>query len=484
MTKAMWGYLTPVALLAALGIAACSGDDCEDTFGGVGCTLDGEILTPDTTIFKGESISYQAAALYGVGPGQPASIRWGSSDTSKVAVFVRTDLTASVTAKDSGDVYIVALINEEFLDSALLTIVIRGDARWRAAYGDPVGLQGAADDSTVRVVTGGSAPQLRVYAMDGTAAAPVASCFSTFGPSIWIDGASIVTGDGCTRRHEPEGGAAWTAPAGSAGLGVALASDGAVVTVSQDSVFRLSASGTVLWGRALGGTPVTAPVISGDGNVTVGWRAGGADTVSRFASDGGLRWAVAVPGLSPATPALSGTRLVFARPGGLFALDSSGVIPWNRSFETDLTGASPTGATSSPVLDDAGILFVQNVDGLFSYTTGGTFLWAADSLGYGAASGPIGAPALLVDGTLVVPCATGAGREVCSVDEATGEREFRSALGGGDALGVTIGGTGMIYVTRTLNSGGSEVVALWGRVPPALAGWPTEGGNQQRTRSP
>jgi len=484
MMNVLRGPAAPFFLIGAvLGGAACSSDNCEDTFGGVGCTLNGEIVTPDTTIFKGETISYQAAAIYGIGPGQPASIRWGSSDTGKVAVFPRTDLTASVTAKDSGSVYIFALINETFLDSAELTIVIRGAARWRATFAEPIGLQGAADDSTVRIVTGGAAPQLRVYATDGTARSPVTSCFSALGPSISLDAATYATADGCTRRHGDAGIVAWTAPAGNANLGVALATDGAVVTVSQDSVFRVSSTGSVLWGRALRGTPVTAPVISGEGDITIGWQAGGADSVSRFTSTGTPRWSVAVSGLSPGTPALSGTRFIFPRPGGLFALDSSGVVPWDLDFSAELAGASASGATSSPVIDDANIVFIQNEDGLFSYTTGGTFLWVADSLGYGAATGPVGAPALLVDGTLLVPCQTAAGREVCSVEQATGALEFRTSLGGGDARGITVGALGMIFVTRDLTAGGTEVVALWGRVAAEPNGWPAAGGDHQRTRN-
>lgn len=483
MTTYDMGRLAPLLVAAALLGGACSGgDDCEEQFGGAGCTLDGQIVNSDTTLFTGESASFAAAALYGIGLGVPTSISWGTSDTSKISVFVRTDLSASVTAKDSGNAYLIALINQEFLDSVLISIVIRGGPRWRATFTDSISLQPAIGDSVVHVVTGGGSPQLRMYDPDGTAAAPVGSCFSRLGPSLGLDDETYVTGPQCTRRHAATGTVDWTATVGSGALGVAIATDGGAFTVTQDSIFRISPAGAVSWGAAIGGPPVTAPVISADGDVTVGFRIGGADSVARFTATGTERWTVPVPGLSVGTPAISGTRLIVPRPGGLFSLDSSSAINWDHSFMTDLASATATGATSSPVIDDAGVVFVQNTDGLFSYTTGGVFLWAVDSLGYGATSGPVGAPTLLGNGTLAVPCTTASGREACIVRQATGVLSYRTTLGGGDALGLAVGETGLVYVTRALTAGGTELVALWERVAPELDGWPAAGRDQRRSR--
>jgi hypothetical protein len=269
---------------------------------------------------------------------------------------------------------------------------------------------------------------------------------------------------------------------GSAALGVAVAADGGAITLSGDSVYRLSNSGAVLWAQPLRGTPQTAPVIGPGGDVYVGWRAGGADSVSRFAIDSTSRWSVAVPGLSAGSPAVAGGRLYFGRPGGLFSLDSSGTVNWDRSFSADHPAASATGRTSSPVHDDL-VLFIQNEEALYSYGIGGAFLWVADSLGYGATTATVAAPLLLVDLTLVVPCvASGGGREVCAVRQVNGALSWRSPLGGGSVNGLAVGRNGMIYATRSLAGGGSELVAMWGRVAPATAGWPTEGGNPQRSR--
>ena len=273
----------------------------------------------------------------------------------------------------------------------------------------------------------------------------------------------------------------WTAPVGSAALGVAVALDGGVITLSGDSVYRLSAAGAILWAQPLRGTPRTAPVIGPGGDVYVGWTAGGADSVSRFGIDNTPRWSVGVPGLSTGTPAVGGARLFFGRPGGLFALDSAGTVSWNQSFGTANPGATATSRTSSPVHDDLAI-FVQNEEALYSYSIGGAFLWSADSLGYGATTGSVGAPVLLSDLSLAVPCvaATG-GREACAVRQIDGRLSWRSPLGGGGVDGLAVGRDGTIYAIRTL-AGGSELVAMWGRVAPSTTGWPAEGGNPQHTR--
>ena len=68
------------------------------------------------------------------------------------------------------------------------------------------------------------------------------------------------------------------------------------------------------------------------------------------------------------------------------------------------------------------------------------------------------------------------------VRETTGARVWRSPVGDGPVDGLTVGDDGIIYVTRTLAAGGSQVAALWARVAPATTGWPTEGGNPEHTR--
>jgi len=477
----------PLLLFAAAGAAGCSSseDPCaQGPFGGATCTVGGEIVTGDALLFDGEVTVYTAQAEYGFGPGLPASVLWTVSDGTVIEVETRTDWSAGVTAVDTGTSWIIALINDRIFDSALVTVVLPGAARWRSVFaGVPAAaLPAIGADSLVRIVTGGASPVLRLFAPESGVGTAVGSCFSAFGPSLGNADVAFAAGPQCTRRHAQNGDTVWTAPVGSAALGVAVASDGGAITVSGDSLYRLSVSGAVLWGQHLRGTPQTAPVIGPGGEIYVGWRAGGADSVSRFGLDGTPRWSVGVPGLSAGTPAAAATRLYFGRPGGLFALDSAGTVPWDRAFSDAKPGASATSRTSSPVHDDL-VIFVQNEEALYSYAIGGSFLWVADTLGYGATTGAVGAPVILSDLSLLVPCVSAAGgREVCAVRQVDGRLSWRSPLGGGAVDGLAVGRTGLIYATRSLAGGSSELVALWGRVAPSAAGWPTEGGNPQRTR--
>lgn len=477
----------PILFAAAAAAAGCgSADDpCEEgPFGGATCTIGGDIITGDALLFEGEVIVYTAQAEYGLGPGQPSSVLWTVSDPTVLDVETRSDWSAGVTAVDTGVSWIIALINDRYSDSARVTVVLRGAARWRAAFpGVAVGTYPAIGaDSIVRVVTGGTTPLLHLFVPASGVATSVASCFSALGPSLGASDVAFAPGAQCTRRHAQDGNTVWTAPVGSVALGVAVASDDGAITLSGDSLYRLSAAGTLLWAQHLRGTPVTAPVIGPGGDVYVGWQAGGADSVSRFGIDSTPRWSVAVPGLSAGTPAVAGGRLFFGRPGGLFALDSSGTVAWDRAFSGDNPAATATSGTSSPVHDGL-VLFVQNEEALYSYGIGGGFLWAADSLGYGVATAALGAPVLLADLSLLAPCVSAAGgREVCSVRQVDGRLSWRSPLGAGSVEGVAVGKDGMIYGTRTLAGGNSELVAMWGRAGPLLTGWPTEGGNPQRTR--
>lgn len=476
----------PMLVLTLMAGAGCSSneDPCDEgPFGGATCTVGGRIVTGDALLFDGEVTVYTAQAEYGFGPGLPTSVLWTVSDASVLDVEIRDDWSAGVTAVDTGTTWIFALINDRYLDSAFITVVLPGAARWRSAFaGVPVGAYPAVGtDSLIRVVTGGGAPALRLFTPEAGVGTAVGSCFSASGPSLGVADVAFATGPQCTRRHAQDGDTVWTAPVGNAALGVAVALDGGAITLSGDSLYRLSVSGGVLWAEDLRGTPQTAPVIGPGGDIYVGWRAGGADSVSRFGIDGTPRWSVAVPGLSTGTPAVSGGRLYFGRPGGLFALDSAGALPWDRTFSTANPAATATSRTSSPVHDDL-VLFVQNEEALYAYDLGGGFQWVADSLGYGATTGAVGAPVLLSDLTLVVPCAAAGGRDVCSVRQVNGALTWRSPLGGGAVDGLGVGRDGIIYASRSLASGGSELVAMWGRVAPITTGWPTEGGNPQRTR--
>jgi hypothetical protein len=475
--------ITLAAGAAMIG-AACASDECgEGPFGGATCTYGAEITTGDTLIFLGETVVYTVVAIYGVGPGAPQTVRWSAEDPSVIEIDVRIDGTASVEAIKEGTSRIYVLVNEEFRDSAVVTVVPRGGVLWENTYaGAPTGLYAAiGEDSLIRVVTGGASPLLWLLAPESGNGTSAPSCFSTLGPSLGGSDVAYASGIQCTRQHAKTGGNLWTAPVGGATLGVAVVSDGGAITVTADSVYRVSSTGTVLWGLAAGGATRTAPVLGPEGEVYIGWSVGGKDSVSRIGLDGTPRWSAEVPGLSPGTPAATDARLIFGRPGGIFVIDPNGAVVWDRSFSAVNPAATATSETSSPVHDDV-VIYAQNEEALYAYGIGGTFVWAADSLGFGDANGPVGAPVLLADGTLVVPCAAGSVRGVCGVRQINGNRVWRSPAATGTVGGLAVGANGMIYVTRALAGGDGQVAALWGRVPALTTGWPAEGGNPQHTR--
>lgn len=473
------------SVLLSVAAACSSGDPCEEgPFGGATCTIGGEIVTIDTLLFKSDVVTFQALAEYGLGPGVPQSVVWMVSDPSVLDLEPRQNGMLRVVAVDTGTAWVVAFINDEVTDSVRVTVVLAGAARWRSSFaGVPAGAYPAiGTDSLIRVVTGGAAPLLRLFTPATGSGTSTPGCYSALGPSLGASDIAIATGDGCTRRHAKSGDTVWTAPVGSAALGVAVVGDEGAITLSGDSVYRISAAGAVLWAQHLRGTPQTAPVIGPGGEIYVGWQVGGADSVSRFGLDGTPRWSVAVPGLSPGSPAVASGRLLFGRPGGLFALDTSSTVAWDRTFADANPGASATSHTSSPVHDGV-VIFVQNEEALYAYAIGGTFVWATDSVGFGATSGVVGAPVVLSDLTLAVPCvAPAGGREVCTVRQSDGRLVWRSPLGSGAVDGFAVARDGMIYAIRSLAGGNSELVAMWGRAGPSVAGWPNEGGNPQHTR--
>lgn len=161
--------------------------------------------------------------------------------------------------------------------------------------------------------------------------------------------------------------------------------------------------------------------------------------------------------------------------GGVAVIDTAGVVIWERVL---------AGPPSSPVIDGAGNIYIQSTGGLVSYDPGGALRWFADSLAGGSAAFGVGAPTLLVGDALLAPCR----REICSVNARDGTLNWRSSFGGGPTPAVAstspaVGADGTVYLVRDVGTGvPSELVALWGRVPPLTQGWPTEGGGMGRLR--
>jgi hypothetical protein len=481
-------HLSPAIAAVACGAFLVLGGCSTSPFQHLGDSTSGEIVQGDTILFKGEQAIFAAQVQYNIGPGAPQSIRWGVSDTAKLAVLVSADLSALVTARDTGQAKLYAVINEQYYDSVAITIVGRAEIRWRRSLTASPALYSAVDDSgQVYTAIGGNQVTV-VSSSDGGVVRTSALCVGTLGPSV-SDGGVTATAQDCVQRIPRGIGAGWMQAFGQAQSGVALTADDASLVVSVEGgvpgtivLSRIGATGAIAWRDTLttGAQPTGAGLaIGSDGSIYAPWRtATDSSRLTRFASGGAPSWTLELPGPTRlASPAVVGTRVVVTYDGGvLVALTTGGTVAWSRAFTDAGPGFSATTAASSPVVDGSGNIYIQTPDGLLSYNNGGTVRWVADTLGGGDATLGVGAPTLLGDNTLVVPC----GGDLCGVAATTGARVWRVALGGAIG-GVSVGPDGTIIAVRR-TAGGGELVGLWNRSGLNVSGWPTEGADAARSR--
>lgn len=472
-------------LAAALGAAgACAESPFED----LTRAIDGELVNSDTTLIVTESAIFRARAIYRVGPGTPVSMRWAVSDTAILGIGSQPDLTASVIAKASGDAWVYGLINEEFLDSARVTVVARGTVKWRRPLAAAPTAYVAIDDSN-RVYVTTTTGQMVVLTADGDTVRTQARCAGALGPSVFGTSA-LTTGAGCVDRTSGDGSTAWTLGFGDAQGGVALAADEATLVPSVESgaggdavvLSRVSLLGATLWrDTVVAGTlaPASAPAIGVDGAIYLPWRlAADSSRLTKWSAAGQRRWTATLPApVRRASPAVVGNRVYVAHEGGLTVLDTAGGLVWGRLFSDADPGIPAATVPSSPIVDRNGVIVVQTPAALLSYSAAGDVRWVADTLGGGDATLGVGAPTLLGDDVLLVSC----GGEICGVALATGGLVWRSTVGGGMTGGVAVGLDGTLFAARATTAGG-ELVALWNRRLVALLGWPTEGDGADRGR--
>lgn len=480
---------TLATLAVALPLAACGNSPFDD----LGNTISAEIVTGDTTLLVGEQITYLAVAQYGFGAGVPDSAVWTSSDTAVLTVVRQGNgPTALVTGRGEGQAWVRAVINIDFPDSALVTVVGPGAVRLRVSVPSGGRLHAAVgSDSLVRLVN--TAGMLHTVGR-GVQGSSATSCNGAFGPSLDLSNGPYVTGDECLVRHSAAGGPRWTLPLGDADGGVAVAADEAAVIVHsiEDAggatgavvVSRVSPAGGEVWRDTLSTVPLaqrSAAAVASNADIYVPWRSTDADSLTRLTAAGAVRWTVSLPA-EPRfiSPAPNGAQVLVTYLGGITAFDTAaGGVVWSRQFTENNPAATDSTAPSSPVIDRSGRVFIQTVAGLYAYDATGAPLWTADSLGAAALgqSAGVGAPTVLSDSTVVVVVG---GSRVCGVRPGLGvPRWCGSSIGPGDVVGgVVMGPDLMMWVVRSPG----ELVGLWNRIGAETQGWPTEGGNHQRTR--
>ncbi|NIW35220.1 MAG: PQQ-binding-like beta-propeller repeat protein [Gemmatimonadetes bacterium] len=471
-------------LVILLAIAAC-----EDGTGPGDVAL---TFTPaDTTLFSGDSLAIDLSVASGSDPASAANAEWTVSDSSVLGVRALAGGAARVRARARGTAYVIATVEDRFVDSARVRVVEFGDARWRVPRLAPHGTTAPALDGQGRVYSGLFRDStFMALSSEGTPIFSVSSTWSYLSPAVMAEGTSYTEGR-TLQRHAADGGLDWNVDYAYTwvGHGLAVDADGTVVCLDPGggpALLRISTAGAELSRTSLGSGAMrasnwaSAPVIAADGAVYVTWSQSDpspmAPRLSRISAAGELRWTVPAP--SPArytTPAVFEDRILITYfDSGIVAFDSTGTQLWDRSL--------PWGA-SSPVIDAEGNVYVQSQGGVRSFTPDGTLRWDSDAYLRPRGFSPTTAPTLLADGTLLVPCQydvpSGDERRqtLCRVDMADGSLVWRRSEGDFITGSIAVAPDGTIYLSED-----GDLVALWSRIPPLTEGWPTEGGGMGRLR--
>ena len=123
----------------------------------------------------------------------------GAAVIVELAAAVSADLSALVTARDTGQAKLYAVINELYYDSVAITIVGRAQIRWRRSLAASPTLYAAVDDSgQVYAAIGGNQVTV-VSSTDGAVVRTNALCVGSLGPSVRGGGVTATAQD-CVHR--------------------------------------------------------------------------------------------------------------------------------------------------------------------------------------------------------------------------------------------------------------------------------------------
>jgi outer membrane protein assembly factor BamB len=195
--------------------------------------LSASITPADTTIFVGDTVTLEVVVEYESGPAAPDTVVWTITDSVVLSRPVVEDGRATVAGRERGVGYVIAEINNEFVDSAEVTVVRPGDVRWQVEINNGTSTTGPALDSQGRVyVTHWGPEQLTAFEPSGAMLYSVAGCLGNMSPSVSSDNHAYASGGACIRRYGPSGAVDWALSVGTFDGGIALASDGSAVAIT------------------------------------------------------------------------------------------------------------------------------------------------------------------------------------------------------------------------------------------------------------
>jgi hypothetical protein len=472
----------------ATHVIATINTDFVDSTAVVVTALTAYLEPEDSSVYIGDSLTVQAIVEGRSGPETPDTIVWAASDSSVIELSEVGPGELKVRSLARGTSWVIALINDYYADSALVTIDSVGDIRWRVeGVGDRT-WSGASLDASGRIYTVQNGPDmLSAVTPDGDVAYTVSGDWADLSGNVLPNGTAYANGGLYVQRNSPSGALDWQVTCGTSHSGIAIDSSGYVACArwQTDSLYWISPTGAEVWRAPIGypGQPLgnllewrSAPVIAENGDIYIAWTSESPRQfwLSRFSSAGDPLWTVpSANEVDHAAPALYDDRIVVTHEWGhLTVYDTTGAIVWERDWNASVE-------TASPVVDGQGNIYVLSYLDLRSYDAGGALRWAADSLGSSRPRGK-GAPTLLSDGSLLATCddPQTVMEVLCAVDGSDGSllwrRRFEDHVRGSPAVGAD----GTIYVTV-----GDDLLALWGFTPPMTDGWPTAGGGMGRMRS-
>ncbi|MGC3960120.1 MAG: PQQ-binding-like beta-propeller repeat protein [Verrucomicrobiota bacterium] len=347
-----------------------------------------------------------------------------------------------------------------------------GTKLWEVTLGERVPFTPAiGKDGTIYLSCGtvGSASEysrmLHAISPQGTtnwtflAGAPIQSS-----PALGKDGTIyIATADGLYALN-PAGATNWIFEySGQRCSSPAVGGDGTIYLVtrtnasftSYPSTLRaISPAGTVNWSCIAGGgvwvgasAQFSSPSIGPDGSIYVSSLSGYLYSISH---SGSTNWTFRLGSVTYSSPSIGrdGTIYIGLDEGPLHAIHANGSL--RRTYPVGLV-------ESTPVLDQAGNIFIGSLSGFHCFNSDGVQMWFRNGLVSGSA-------AIAADGTVYI--ANYSYQKLYAYSSA-GTNLWSFNLSGESFSSPVIGSNGTIYVV-----GGIKLYAIAGSAPPLNSSWP------------
>ena len=134
--------------------------------------------------------------------------------------------------------------------------------------------------------------------------------------------------------------------------------------------FSLETQPQLLWSTSIPGGPIGRPAVTKDGTIIVG--AAGKAALA-IAPDGNILWQTQIEHTPVGSPALDANGNIYLSDdkGGVTAIDINGTLLWRAQV------SKGRNATSGPIIDSSGNIYITVVEDLYALNSQGQILWKA-----------------------------------------------------------------------------------------------------------